>query len=450
VSTNSGDLQSVVEIGPASDQGYYLVGYYIYHARDGGISVAGFTKAGHEHDLEGVWLVIKKSPYFQYGQVIAATSEAHGALIPAINYSETTAPSIEAAGGWPSPLEFWKDARYSTYRPVFGVRSLTHGTYPAQQRFTMDDVGIDRFSTESSLGFQFTVHSGTEGMIYAPVLDPSDAIEYAPALSLDARGGTHHYMIQDLASSGIWAHRSDPLAFAGGPLTLAAPASSAGLSANTAFVNSSGGFGDTDPMWHWIGGPGESHGPGCRWHSFATDNTFSCDNANVGWPTSAWGGLLGGATAELNARFLNLPETTLPQRWNPFIASPPSYYSAPTGCPSDVPNCRIDVSISGPEFPPSIRPVTWTASVTRGYAPFAYSWSGIATGTGASVSASVSQSGYLYLDVTDAIGHQASVSLYVTANDCGTSQGSSVIKANSTQPLGGVLPPTVTPQLVPC
>jgi hypothetical protein len=90
---------SVAETGYSSDHGYYFLGYYIYHVNDGGqdFIAADFRHVegpGHEHDMEGVYFVVKKSPYFPLGVLTVALSEAHGALIP----TENTAQSAVALG----------------------------------------------------------------------------------------------------------------------------------------------------------------------------------------------------------------------------------------------------------------------------------------------------------------------------------------------------------------
>lgn len=79
---------SIAESGIANDPsaGFYFVGYYWYHNRDGGFSIyvdgVHISDAGHPSDMEGAFFIVKKSPYFPYGYPILALSEAHGALIP--------------------------------------------------------------------------------------------------------------------------------------------------------------------------------------------------------------------------------------------------------------------------------------------------------------------------------------------------------------------------------
>ena len=61
-------------------------------------------------------------------------------------------------------------------------------------------------------------------------------------------------------------------------------------------------------------------------------------------------------------------------------------------------------SITGPSTVP-VGECSWGASVSKGVPPFTYSWSGIGSGSNAVVDAYVSSSGWLYLAVTDDIGH---------------------------------------------
>ena len=62
---------------------------------------------------------------------------------------------------------------------------------------------------------------------------------------------------------------------------------------------------------------------------------------------------------------------------------------------------------------------TWWASANGGSPPYSFSWSGIANGTGSSVSASSSSfspCGMLYLNVTDAVGGTGSTSISVSVD----------------------------------
>ncbi len=80
------------------------------------------------------------------------------------------------------------------------------------------------------------------------------------------------------------------------------------------------------------------------------------------------------------------------------------------------------VSIDGPNEVKPTQLCTWNAQVTNGDAPFSYSWSGILTGTGSSVTGVVGSSGSLMLSVTSSDGQVQFPALAVTvsssAPDC--------------------------------
>lgn len=74
-------------------------------------------------------------------------------------------------------------------------------------------------------------------------------------------------------------------------------------------------------------------------------------------------------------------------------------------------------SIDGPsEVPPSVS-CEWYAHVSGGAAPFTYSWSGVLSGSGSSVSGSLSSSGTLYLSVTDANMLTSNTSLWIAVDE---------------------------------
>lgn len=55
----------------------------------------------------------------------------------------------------------------------------------------------------------------------------------------------------------------------------------------------------------------------------------------------------------------------------------------------------------------------WSAIVTGGEAPFTFEWTGLLTGTNASVYGSMTQSGYLFVRVLDDLGVERSASLVI-------------------------------------
>jgi len=51
---------SIEETTAPDGTGFYYIGYYFYHPADHGFSVGPFYGSGHEHDMEGVFLVVRK------------------------------------------------------------------------------------------------------------------------------------------------------------------------------------------------------------------------------------------------------------------------------------------------------------------------------------------------------------------------------------------------------
>lgn len=61
----------------------------------------------------------------------------------------------------------------------------------------------------------------------------------------------------------------------------------------------------------------------------------------------------------------------------------------------------LAASILGPDEVPDGEPCTWEALVSGGYTPYSYEWTGAFSGSGSSVSGTVSASTWLALVVTD-------------------------------------------------
>jgi hypothetical protein len=123
---------SIVETGTTSDRGYFYINYYFYHARDAGAHFSSpvGTKTGgeHEHDLEGVMLIVRKSFTAPYGILVGAYTEAHGALIPYSNPSSSPKLINPAGAGLGGSIRFWNEAVFNVDRPVVAIRSRKHGT----------------------------------------------------------------------------------------------------------------------------------------------------------------------------------------------------------------------------------------------------------------------------------------------------------------------------------
>lgn len=403
---------SVTETGYTSDQGYYFLGYYIYHVNDGGQDFSGFLAPGHEHDMEGVYLVVKKSPYYPLGAVAISLAEAHGALIPSFNNAQSAVDLAHspAGGPWVGRIQFWTDGRYNTGRPVVAIRGRTHGTYMAEdcsgatQPNWSDGYGMWLNSVEIDNTYTGCIHSGHHMIVYVPVQSaadiPSSGLPYAEPLDSATRDGTHLYRLVHVVDSPLWRRRADPqVLFDGNLLTMD------GGPTGREFFRSSTGSLDANPPWAWYGGRGECHyvagtGPYC-WYSFAVDNT-SASYAPYAWPRSVAGRLLTNPVAEMQLRFPWLPELNAPVRYNAYVPPATGYYTPP-----------LSASIDGPTTLNSGDSGTWTAVVSGGVAPFQYQWSGLGSGTASSTSATVTTGDYVYLDVWDAAGQHFATSLYV-------------------------------------
>lgn len=70
---------------------------------------------------------------------------------------------------------------------------------------------------------------------------------------------------------------------------------------------------------------------------------------------------------------------------------------------------------------------TWTAEATGGTPPYSYSWSGLLSGSGSSISGTLWSSGDLYLQVTDAAGTQVTAAKYITVTSGSGCPGSQII-----------------------
>jgi hypothetical protein len=78
-----------------------------------------------------------------------------------------------------------------------------------------------------------------------------------------------------------------------------------------------------------------------------------------------------------------------------------------------------NASVNGPTSMGEDLFCVWTASVSGGITPFSYTWTGILTGNGSSVSGVPSSSGWLYLEVEDYMGRTDSYSHYVSVTSGG-------------------------------
>jgi len=82
---------------------------------------------------------------------------------------------------------------------------------------------------------------------------------------------------------------------------------------------------------------------------------------------------------------------------------------------SSIPSA-VEANIDGPS---TVHPedwCQWTADVEAGHSPFTYQWSGIASGTGSSISFTPTSAGTLTLKVWDALGTNSSTSMWITVD----------------------------------
>ncbi len=89
---------------------------------------------------------------------------------------------------------------------------------------------------------------------------------------------------------------------------------------------------------------------------------------------------------------------------------------------ADSATTSVQAEISGPSALADGASDTWTALITSphlGTAPYTYSWNGILSGTGSSVSGVPSGTGTLFLEVRDATGARYDTSMSVTVCDVG-------------------------------
>lgn len=416
---------SVVETGATSDRGYYFLGYYLYHPQDGGQSFSTLlgqvVRPGHEHDFEGAYFVVKKSPYLPYGELQVALTQAHGALLPfvAVGAEYTGGGAYSPAGdGWVGIVNTWHDFGFPSYRPVVAVRARTHANYMAQNFANGDShFGIDPNSPDTQMGaFVAQIHGddAADAIIYAPIpmwYPPSTGV-VPQRLGPTVRGGEWGYGLVEVAASPLWAQHATLGLFTGNFLSFAGGGGGYDIfwQSGTYRGNTTDPNGSANPMWQWLGGTGEcAHNFSYEcWYSFDVDNTGSSMSRGH-WPESPnYGRLLTDPAAEIAMRFPWLPELSEPVVYNPYISvSPPC-------CGGQ----ELTVGITGPDQVNNDWTSTWTATVSGGTAPYTYSWSGLFYGTSSSVSGSVSSSDDLYLDVTDAVGTHVSVSKYISATGC--------------------------------
>lgn len=175
---------SIEETGSGSDDGCYYIGYYFYHPVDGGSQV-GIGFAGHEHDMEGIFLIVRKAPYIPYGQPIMALTQAHGAMLPYFFPgrvdANVTQSLVDGVGAWAGQMESWYDPSFGINRTVTAIRTSTHGTYMAQDcnsansSYFYDEFGA--FIPNSLSTSTACIHSQENWILYVPGVTDNFAID---------------------------------------------------------------------------------------------------------------------------------------------------------------------------------------------------------------------------------------------------------------------------------
>jgi len=321
---------SIVETGSTSGTGYYFIGYYFYHPNQPRGSfptpLGTYTTEVHQHDFEGVWFVVQKSPYTPYGTLVGALTQAHGALIPFGRLtSGGTGLLYRATAGVAGYINFWTHRRSGVKRPVVAIRSRVHGTFMAQD-YTNQSIwglhngfGVHPRSPELYGAYYVTVHRGTQPIVYEPVplVSPSPT-DVARRLGVSTRRGVWKYRLVELARSPIWLQRNAAGALLTGP-SLYLGGGRTGLSA---FAPSVGAVAKAKPAWNWLGGRGERRrilGDVAHWYTFGVDMS-SRYFSSAWWPTTSPGRLLTAPAAEAGLRFVGLPNLNAPVRYNPYLA----------------------------------------------------------------------------------------------------------------------------------
>ena len=415
---------SAVESGTSTSDGYYFLGYYFYHAKDAGANCCGFAEP-HENDLEGVFLVVKKDAYVPQGKLMAALTQAHGALLPYVADGDTYAgggnhPCCQEDGhtapwiGKVMSTWVWWDV---TDHPIVILRARDHAAYMAYnctaiiQQYGEQIAGKGWYPTTSSQGYYAAcLHGGNSLNAYQPE-PPGFAI--AQPQPWDATGTIWDYRLVEIATSNFWLDRNG-----GGPLYTGNPLSlvqyQTGLPA-FASSYSDPNPGGANPPWQWTGGQGchVVFGSTYCWYDFSTDNTPDVSRPNYWYPYRPGGPLLIDPNDDISHRFRNtsystpwLPGLDRPYSYNPYLGTAPP--------PPPPPPPSITISIAGPDYVQPQDFSTWSAVVSGGTGPYTYSWSGPFSGSGSSISGSLNYADTIFLTVTDANGASATASKPVT------------------------------------
>lgn len=416
---------AAAETGTSSDRGYYFITYAWYHAADAGFQFwdSGWhvVDSGHDHDMEGTFFVIKKSPYYPYGVLATAVTEAHGALIPYFNPSSIVyVGNPRGENGWPGYIEYWTDPRYGTWRrPVVALRGSDHGSYMAQdcsgKSPPLDHgYGMWRGSWEDFGTFVACYHDDSDYMLYRPATESQAVFS---ALSYNTRSGVYDYDLRELVTTTLWEDRMATNAMLTGS---AVDLTNGGGYARIAFLNYAQAY-QANPLWYWVGGRGICQqpfspiGPTYCYYSFGYDATANY-YAPVDWPANYTpGSLITNPASDAGLRFPALPELQERQCYNPYVS--PQILN----CASPAP---LSLSIQGRNCVTQGLTNTWQAFVSGGTPPYSYVWSGALSGYSDQLVGEIYDvdTDDLFLSVTDAAGQtiygSVAITVGTTENPC--------------------------------
>jgi len=414
---------SVTETGSGDTDGFFYIGYYWYHPRDGGSNIDGFHLGGHPNDLEGILLIVQKSALDPYGQPILALTQAHGALIPFFVPGQVDAGHLltmtDGVAAWGGQVEFWPDNAFNRARPIVAVRAGTHGSYMAQDcspttnSFFYDGYGADVASVASGQGFVSCIHGADGGAI---IYRPATADYYADQVPDDQYSGTANYALVDLAQSPMWQLRGvQGSIFYGTSLPL-------GFTDLAGLDNFNAPAGTSDfanSPWQWLGGPGDAGGPPGNngyWYSFAMDGTSTVHVEPGQWSRlGGYGEIVVNPSEAAWEEFQNYSGPQGDARAS--FLNKPVRFNAYRGIADGV--VPLNVSIDGPGILDQNSTGVYAAVVNAGTPPYTYQWSGLVSGSDASTQVTMNAPGDLFLDVWDANGQHVALSTYVNMSCSG-------------------------------
>jgi hypothetical protein len=111
-------------------------------------------------------------------------------------------------------------------------------------------------------------------------------------------------------------------------------------------------------------------------------------------------------------------EAESPHDWNGYVFLDTDFGTRTPICPTAPPGI-LNASISGPTTVQSGASCTWTANVSGGSSPYTYAWTNKLTGSGSTITGSLTSSGWLYLDVDSDDDQDDGDEIYITVSPSG-------------------------------